>query len=820
MLDAFIQDLRYAVRTLRTSPGFAVVAILSLALGIGANTAIFSLIDAVMLKYLPVSHPEELLQVALGDNGTGFTNPIWEQVRDRQDVFSGIFAYSGGRFNLAAGGEARYVNSTWASGDYFATLGVHAVLGRTLTAADDRRGCAGTAVLSYDFWQREYNGSPAVTEKTIRLDGHPFQILGVVEPGFHGVDVGRSVDVTVPICAEPILHPSSQLDQRSSWWLRVVGRPKPGLGSEQVTARLKTLAPDIYGATVPPRWRAEDQEKYRKRTFSTLPAANGLSYLRTQYRPALITLLVVVGVVLLIACANVANLLLARAAARQREIAIRLALGLGRARLIRQLLTESLLLALAGAGLGMLFAQWGSRLLVGFLSSSNSPVYLDLTVNGRVLGFTIGVAIATGLLFGLAPAWRGTRVEPQAAMKENARGVVEGSTRFGLGKVLVMAQVALSLLLLVGAGLLLGTFRKLATLDPGFEPSHVLIASLDLRNAHYPKERLLSATEEMLERLRAIPGVRSASSSNNTPISGSSWNDDIQVEGYKAKSQRDSVVWLYRVSPAYFETLGTPLVAGRDFDRRDIVGAPKVAIVNQTMAQRFFGAANPIGKTYRETYPTLGPPIEIIGEVGDAKYSNLREEQLAIVYLSAGQEEQPYPNATFELRAAGSAGDLIPSVKTVLEQLNPDISLQFRTLFEQVAQSLTRERLLATLSGFFGGLALLLATIGLYGVMSYNVARRRSEIGIRMALGAAEAKVLRMVLGEVALLVGAGLVLGLGAALAATRLIETFVYGLTVRDPATMALAAVLLGAVALVAGYLPARRASRLDPMAALREE
>ena len=821
MLDAFIQDLRYAVRTLRTSPGFAAVAILSLALGIGANTAIFSLIDAVMLKYLPVSHPEELLQVAMGDdNGSTFTNPIWEQVRDRQDVFSGVFAYSGGRFNLAPSGEARYAQSIWASGNFFATLGVRAVLGRTLTPADDRRGCPGTAVLSYDFWQREYNGSAAVIEKAILLDGQPFQILGVAQPGFHGVDVGRSLDVMVPICAEAILHPSPMLDQRSAWWLRVIGRPKPGLGSGQVTARLKTLAPDIFDATVPQRWRADDQAKYRKRTFSTLPAANGLSYLRTQYRPALITLLVVVGVVLLIACANVANLLLARAAARQREIAIRLALGLSRPRLIRQLLTESLLLALGGAGLGMLFAQWGSRLLVGYLSSSNNLVYLDLTVNGHVLGFTIAVAAATGLLFGLAPAWRGTRVEPQAAMKENARGVVEGSTRFGLGKVLVMLQVALSLLLLVGAGLLLGTFRKLETLDPGFEPSHVLLVNLDLRNAHYPKERLVSARQEMLERLRAIPGVRSASSSNNTPISGSGWNEDIQVEGYTAKSQRDSLVWLYQVSPRFFETLGIPLIAGRDFDRRDTLSAPKVSIVSQSMAKKFFGATNPIGKTYRTTYPTPGPPVEIIGVVGDVKYDNLREETRAIVYLGAGQEEQPYPSATFEVRGAGSAADLIPSVKSVLEQVNPDITLQFRTLSEQVAESLTRERLLATLSGFFGALALLLATIGLYGVMSYNVARRRSEIGIRMALGAAEARVLRMVLSEVALLVGVGLLAGLGAALAATRLIATFVWGVTVRDPFTLAMAAVLLGAVALLAGYLPARRASRLDPMAALREE
>jgi putative ABC transport system permease protein len=821
MLDSFVQDLRYAIRTLRTSPGFAMVAIFSLALGIGANTAIFSLIDAVMLKYLPVTRPEELLQVVMNDDNGSFTNPLWEQVRDRQDAMSGVFAFGSTRFNLTAGGEARYAQGTFASGGFFAALEVAAVLGRTFTPADDHRGCAATAVLSYDFWQKEYGGNAAVMEKPIWLDGHPFQVLGVAQPGFYGVDIGRPLEVIAPVCSEAIIRgANSQLDQRSSWWLRVVGRPKPGVSPRQVTARLKTLAPDILGATVPKGWRADDQAEYRKRTFGTVPAANGLSYLRRQYRQALIVLMVVVGVVLLIACANVANLLLARAAARQREIAIRLALGLSRLRLIRQLLTESILLSLAGAGLGILFAQWGSRLLVGFLSSSNNQVFLDLALNGHILTFTIGVAVATGLLFGLAPAWRGTRVQPQAAMKENGRGVIEGRSRFGLGKLLVAAQVTLSLLLLVGAGLLLGTFRKLETMDPGFDPSRVLIVRLDLRNAHFPKDGILGATQEMLERLRAIPGVRSASSSNNTPISGSTWNDEIHVDGFAAKSKTDPLAYFFRVSSRYFETLGTPIVAGRDFDSRDSLHAQPVAIVNQTMAKRFFGAANPVGKSYRLTYLTFGPPIEIVGVVRDAKYENLREETLATIYLAASQEDQPFPNATFVVRAAGSATGLIPSVKSTLEQVNRDIMLEFRTLSDQVAASLTRERLLATLSGFFGGLALLLATIGLYGVMSYNVARRRNEIGIRMALGAEEKRVLRMVLGEVALLVGAGLAAGLAAALAATRLIETFVFGMTVRDPVTLAMAAALLGAVALLAGYLPARRASRLDPMTALREE
>jgi len=824
MLAACLHDVRYALRTLRTSPAFAAVAILSLALGIGANTAIFSLIDALLLKYLPVTHPEQLLQVTVGE-GSSFTNPMWEELRDRQDVFQGVFAYGGAGFNLARGGEARPAQGNWASGDYFNTLGVHAILGRTFTPADDRRGCPGVAVLGYDFWQREYGGAASVLDKSILLDGHPFQVIGVVQPGFYGTQVGRKIDILVPVCGEAILRgKNSQLDQRSSWWLQVIGRPKPGLSPAQVTARLKTLSPAVFEATVPPHWKEKNQAEYRTRTFAALPAATGLSYMRKQYRPALITLMVIVALVLLIACANVANLLLARATARQREIAIRLALGLGRARLMRQLLTESVMLSLAGAALGVLFALWGSHLLVRFLSTKDSPVFLDLTLNSHVLGFTIAVAFATGILFGLAPAWRGTRVSPQAAMKEGGRGLIgpEGGrrTRFGIRNLLVAAQVAISLVLLVGAGLLLGTFQRLESMNPGFEPSHVLTVEVDLRNAHYPTERILPATNEMLERLRGLPGVRSASTSQVTPVSGSSWNDVLQVDGFAAQSENDALAWFNRVGPGYFETMGTPLLSGRDFDTHDVVGSPKVAIVNQALAKKFFHGANPVGKFYRDTYPKLGPPVQIVGLVGNAKYRNLREDDEPEVFVTTAQQEQQFPYASFVLRSSGPAADLTQSVKTALEQINPDLMMSFRPLADVVSASLTRERLLATLSGFFGALALLLATIGLYGVMSYNVTRRRSEIGIRMALGAQQARVLRLVLGEVSLLVGAGLIVGAVAALATTQLISTFVYGVTARDPRTFAGAAVLLGVVALFAGYLPARKASRMDPMGALREE
>jgi putative ABC transport system permease protein len=822
MLDAFLQDLRYAIRALRSSPAFAAVAILSLALGIGANTAIFSLIDSVILKTLPVSHPEQLLQVTMGAHDAYYTNPMWEQVRDHQDVFSGVFAYGGGSFNLAAGGEARYAEGNFVAGQFFETLGLQTVLGRTLIPADDKRGCPGTAVLSYGFWQKEYGGRADVVGKNISLDNHPFEILGVIAPGFTGVDVGRAMDLYVPVCAEKIIHgETSMLDRRSAWWMRVIGRPKPGVPASQVSARLKTLAPTIFEATTPPDWKPEDQANYRTRTFETQPVSNGLSNIRQEYRQALMILMGITGLVLLIACANVANLLLARSAARQREIAIRMALGSGRGRLIRQLLTESLILSLTGAALGVLFAQWGTRLLVGFLSDGRSKAFLDLSIDSRVLAFTASVAILTALLFGLAPAWRGTRVNPQSAMKANSRGVIEGS-KFGLGKALVVLQVALSLVLVVGAGLMLSTFFRLEKLDAGFEREHILLASVDLRNGHYPRERRGAVYREMLARLRALPGVRSASASDITPISGSAWNEDLQIEGYVSKGREDTLVWFNLVSDRYFETLGTDLIAGRDFNAHDTPESTKVAVVNQAMAKKFFAGQNPIGKRYRiEEGNKMGDWIEIVGVVKDAKYGGLREEVPPTGYVPVSQEAKPNQTLTFELRvAAGAPSALISAVKSAIAGVNRDVSLQFKTLAVQVDESLARERLLATLSGFFGALALMLAMIGLYGVMSYNVARRRNEIGIRMALGAEQSRVLRMVLREVAILIAIGLAIGLGAAIGTTRFVESFLYGMKPNDPRTLFLSAGVLALVAALAGFLPARRASRLEPMTALREE
>jgi putative ABC transport system permease protein len=822
MFDDVLQDVRYALRALCSSPGFSAIAILSLALGIGANTAIFSLINAVILKTLPVSHPEQLVQLVMKtEGGTTFTNPIWEQVRDRQDVFSGAFAYSPIQLNLAAGGEVRHANASWVSGDFFSTLGVHPLLGRTFTAADDKRGCPAIAVLSHDFWQREYGGAADVFERRLTLSSHPARIVGVAPPGFNGVQVGEAVEIYLPLCAEgTLVRENSALDKRANWWLWILARLKPGIGEQQALARMNVLAPQLFAATMPPGYPPEAQKFHRNRRFKLLPGAAGYSSIRRDYTAALYALMAAVGVVLLIACANVANLLISRASARRKEIAIRMAIGAGRARLIRQLLTESLLLSSMGAVLGVLFAEWASRMLVRFLDTSNSTVVLDLSIDFRVLAFTMGVAVATGILFGLAPAWQGAHVDPHSAMQATARGVVESHARFGLGKMLVTMQVALSLVLLVGAGLMLKTFAKLATLDTGFDKNQVLLIRVDPRYANVPPDRRLPLYQELQQRLRAIPGVRSASFADITPLSGSFANQIVHVEGYVPKSRQDMVVWNNSISAGFFASMETPFLTGRDFNAHDTLDSPLVAVINESMARKFYGSPlNALGQTFRNGWNQISGPIQIIGVVKDTKYTSLRTEGEAIAYYPLSQLP-PMRWANFVLRASGPAASLIPSVKAAVGEVNRHISLQFSTLAIQVDQSLGRERLLATLSGFFGALALGLAVIGLYGVMSYNVARRRNEIGIRMALGAQQARVLRMVLTEVATLVLAGLALGLAVAVFSTRLLAGFLYRLEPNDPTTLVAACVVLAVSAVVAGLLPARRAANLDPMTALRDE
>ena len=826
-LETLLQDVRYTFRTLRQSPAFAATAILSLALGIGANTAIFSVLNAVMLKMLPVYEPQRLVE--LTNREVDFTYLLWEQIRDRQDIFSGIFTYGGGSFDLASGGEKHPVEGLYVSGDYFRTLGVRAILGRTILPADDRRGggSAGpVAVLSYGFWQREYGGDRKILGRTIRLDRYPFQVVGVTPPEFFGVNVGETFDVAIPVTSVAILHPENprMLDGRSTWWLNIIGRLKDNTSAQQASARLKVLASSIYRAAVPEE-KTEWQQEFLKNTLDVKPAATGLSELRDRYGRGLDLLMGMVGVVLLIACANVANLILARANARQREIAVRMAIGAGRLRLVRQLLTESTLISFGGAAIGIVFAYWGSRLLVDLISSAREPLFLSLTPDVHVLLFTIAVATLTGVLFGLAPALEATRLSPSSALKEGSRAHTRRRGRWSLGRMLIAAQVALSLVLLVGAGLFVRSLRRLLTENMGFERNGVLLVDADLRGGQFSPERQPVIADELLERLRSIPDVESAARSAETPIDGGSWQWDVRVDG-SGGSQKSVHCFFNLVSPGYFQTLGTPLLAGRDFTSRDTKTSPLVAIANETAARALFGGANPLGRVYHDERPLSDPRakqvlVEVVGLAKDAKYLKLRDAPPPTIYIPIAQLPVPFPViGPYELKFAGSPTRLIDNVKSVVQTINPRIALEFRLLSTQVADSLLQERLLATLGAVFGALALTLASIGIYGVVAYSVARRRNEIGIRMALAAGRGSVLWLVLRELAALLLAGVILGVFASFGCTRLVKAMLYGLTPNDPSTLAAAGVLLLVVATLAGYFPARSATRVDPLVALRDE
>jgi putative ABC transport system permease protein len=817
-VESLLADLRYAVRSLAGSPGFAAVAILSLALGIGANTAIFSLINAVMLRPLPVAAPEQLVRVTMNEDADTFTNPLWEQIRDHQQVVDAV-AFGAEDVDLARGGPARRVQGHFVSGGYFATLGVRPAAGRLLTPRDDTPGCQPVAVVSDALGRREFGEPANAVGKTLTLDGHVFQVVGVADGRFTGLDVGAPAQVFAPICTVPLVEGRPDvLQARSRWFLQIMARLPAGVTAADASARLGAVAPALFRATLPDDWPAQDQQWYLDRTLVAVEAATGFSGLRQSYTGALYALLVVVGVVLLIACANVAHLLLARADARRREMAVRIALGAGRARLVRQLLTESVVLALLGAGLGALFARWSSSVLVRLLGTRSNTVWLDVSLDLRVLGFTMAVAVVTGVLFGLAPAWRASNVEPHAAMKAQGRGA---TTRGRATTIIVTAQVALSLVLLVAAGLLLRSFRKLITLDPGFRRDGVLVVTLDPTPLGYDSASQKAFHRDMLERIRALPGVRSAATARITPIAGMRWNNKVGADGFTPRDERDGIVWFNGVSSDYFATLGTPLLAGRDFTAQDAGGAPRVAIVNQSLARKLFGDANPVGKSlWTMRGDVRERAMRVVAVVADAKYGSLRETESATAFFPVEQANWWGAALNYVIRTDGPPLAVSSLVTRAVAAVNGAITLDIRSLEEQVNNSLTRPRLLATLSGFFGALALLLAMIGLYGTVAYGVVRRRSEIGIRIALGAARTRVLRMILGEVSRVLVAGVIAGTLLAIAVTRLLETFLFGLTATDPPTLGLSALALAAVALLAGAIPALRAARLDPMVVLRED
>jgi putative ABC transport system permease protein len=829
LVETLWQDLRFGVRLLRLNPGFAAVAIASLALGIGANTAIFQLIDAVRLRTLPVKNPQELAEVKLSEGGgyggimegwhPEMTNPLWEQVRDHQQAFSGMFAWAMDTFNLARGGQAHNVPGLWVSGDFFNVLGVPPVLGRVFAREDDRRGCGSpAAVVSYAFWQRELGGEASAIGKKITLGGYPVEVIGVTPASFFGLEMGRSFDVALPLCALAIPEGDNRLARRDFWWLAVVGRLKPGWSRTRASAHLRAISPGMFEATIPTGY-GRDHADYLKLKLSAFPVANGFSALSKNYGDSLSLLLVIAGLVLLIACANLANLMLARASAREREIAVRLALGAARGRLIRQLLVESLLLASFGAALGLLLARGLSQFLVAFLSTQEDQLLVDLSLDWRVLGFTAGVAILTCILFGLAPALRATLSSPGAAMKSGGRGLTPSRERFGLRRMLMVSQIALSLLLLVGALLFVRSLRNLLTLDAGFRQDGILMADVDLSRLHVPAQRDPAFKRDLIERIRNAPGVEGAASATVVPLRGDGWTLEIRTEGAGLEGKESKFTW---ISPDYFRTMGIPLLAGRYFNDRDTATSPKVAIVNEAFARRLLNATDAIGKTFRTvTEPNYPETLyQIVGVAKNTKYNQLKDEFKPITFVPAAQSPSGYALGTILIRSNAPLAGLTSAVKRAVGEVSPDISIDFRVFKNMIRERLLPEQLMAMLSGFFGLLAAVLATVGLYGVMSYMVARRQNEIGIRMALGADRMGVMRLVLGEAATLLAVGLAVGTALALAAGTAARSMLFGLQPYDPLTLTMALVLLAVVALGASYLPAHRAARLDPMAALRDE
>jgi len=833
-LEAFLEDVRYGARQLRFNPGFATVAVLSLALGIGANSGIFQLINALRLRPLAVPEARELVVVDAEPDflSSGwfegrhriFTWPQVEQLSERQEALEGLLAFATTRFNLSQGGEARYAEALYVTPNFLDVLRVSPALGHWLAADTDPRDCSQAGVLlGHSFWQREFGGDPDVVGKPIALDGTRLPILGVTPASFVGLEPARRFDVAVPLCADGLLRDGGgvgRLDNKEAWWLVPMGRMKPGWTLERVSAHFRDLSPGIFRATAPPSYRPDALEKYEKNRLRAVDGHAGVSSFRRDYENPLWILLASTGLVLLIACANLANLLLARATAREKEMALRQAVGASRGRLVGQLLSESLLLAGLGAALGAWVAFALCRGLLAFLGQTESQLELPLGVDWRVVGFTGAVALGTCLLFGLVPALRATRGAPADAMR-GGRGSGASAERHRLRQTLVVTQVAFSLVLLVGALLFGRSLQNLLTVDTGMETRGLLVARVDATSPQLDAEQRPELLRQLGERLASLPDVASAAAVRFQPFSGSGWNGSVRADDDPATTG-GSETWFNLVAPGYFRTVETPLLAGRDFGPQDTESSPKVAIITQKLASDLYGDANPIGRRFRydRGADQDEASFEVVGLVKDSKHRSIQEELYGIVFFPVAQEEGARANRCFVLRTRGGYGTVMREVEREMAELHPSLLVEFRVMEQDVEHSVARERLMATLSGGFGVLAALLSALGLYGVMSYMVARRRGEIGVRLALGAARGDIGAMVLGEAGRLLLAGLALGLGASLALSRYAQAYLFGLQANDATTLALGCVLLALVALVAAALPVGRATRLDPALVLRNE
>jgi predicted permease len=825
-LQTATQDVRFALRTLRKSPVFAATAILTLALGIGANTAIFQLLDAVRLRSLPVADPNSLVKIQIKggvheffyENETALSSALWEQIRKQQDAFSGFFAWNSHGYVIGQGEQERQAQGLWVSGEMFSMLGIVPARGRLFTPEDDRPGCGiSGAVISYGFWQNEFAGKDSAIGSTITIYGHPTQVIGVTPADFFGLDVGKEFEIAVPACSLPSYIPGDGTSvRRDEFWLQVMGRLKPSWSLQQASALLEAASPGIFEATMPSGYSASALDPYRKYRLTAYPGRNGNSTAGATYDSSLWLLLGTTALVLLIACANLANLMLARASTREREMAVRLALGASAGRVRQQLLLESLVLAVAGSVLGIGLASFFSKTVVRLISTERNPFYLVTNIDWRVLSFTAFMAVATCLLFGLAPAFRSSRTEPGAVLKAGGRGMTAGRKRFSFQQTLVVSQIAFSLVLLVGALLFARSFWNLMTLDPGFRETGILRTYLNFRRLDLPPERYESFKHDLLEKIRSIPQVESAATSTHVPLDGGFFELDLRVG---SKDGSSKFTW---VSPSYFRTMQIPFLAGRDFTDRDTMQSPPVAIVNQTFARDFFGAENPQGKTIR-TRPEPHYPeteYEIVGVVKDAKYGGLRDEIPAEVFVPAQQYPEKIYLTNVFIRFSAPPSVVISAVRENLTPLYPEMKIEYHLFQTEIQNGLVRDRLMALLSGFFGALAALLAVIGIYGVISYIIAMRRNEIGIRMALGATRQAVIGIVLRQTLRLLTLGVVLGSLLAVVVTRGARSLLYGLAPTDPLSLVGAAIFLAVVALAASFWPAYRATRHDPMKALRYE
>ena len=832
--DALMQDLRYGVRMLLKQPGFTLVAVLSLALGIGANTAIFSLLDAVLLKSLPVQEPDKLMLFGKAEDG-GMTNsfpnrstdlfsyPFYQEVRQRNEVFSGVASLLSMTWSVhgtvntdGASGEPEQMDVQLVSGTYFPVLGVNASLGRTLTESDDQTpGGHPVAVVSHAWWQRRLGGDPAAVGKTITIDRTVYTIVGVAPKEFFGTTVGRAPDIWVPLAMEAQLPPAhwNGRNNKEIQSLYLIARLKNGVRAEQASAAMNLLFKQSLQEWVGAQASAERLQDLEQANIELTPAGRGISELRSKFSLSLRILMAVVAVVLLIACANIANLLLVRAAIRQKEFAVRLAIGAGRIRLIRQLLTESVLLASLGGVAGVILAWWGSSLLLLMASGGSKTLPLDVSPNARILGFTLLTSLLSAMIFGTVPALRAARTEPNAALK----GTAQPTSQSPLGKALLVAQVALSLLLLVGAGLFVRTLINLQNVPTGFNQQNVLVFRVDIATTGYKLDQLAPLLREVEEKVKTVPGVQAAAFSfmifNQGQWSSVAYTRDEPSSEEQSREFRNNVV-----GPDYFTVMGIPLVQGRSFGPQDTDQSQKVAVITETMAERIFPQRSPLGQRFGRI-PEDRERFEVIGVVKDAKYGSLTEQMRPMAYYSYVQQSEILSN--FVVRYSGPQQSIVPPVRQAFHEVNRNLPIdEVMSLSEQIDRSLVQQKLIARLASFFGVLALLLACVGLYGVLSYTVARRAKEIGIRMALGAQRRDVLWLVLREALTLVVIGVVIGLAASFAATQTASSLLFDLKPNDPLTIKSATLLLLIVAALAGYLPLRRASRVDPMVALRDE